>query len=90
MSAARKLQAQAAPRAKLLVDRCAASRVFSAALARLRIERGWSYERLAQVLDVARTDAFRLCNGGRATAEQVAKVVMLCSRSMENKEKTSV
>lgn len=67
------------PRAKLVssVRECSGvpSRIFAAQIATLRAERGWSYEQLARRLDIAKQDAFRICNGGKASVEQLSLLV---------------
>jgi hypothetical protein len=54
--------------------------VFSGRIAQVRVEAGWSYEQLARVLDVAKVDAYRMCNGGKATAAQLEVVMARAPR----------
>lgn len=77
-------EGRAHPRAKTLgagyarsVDR---QRVFAARIAGIRSDAGWSYDYLGEVLDMARQDAKRLCEYGKATAEQLATVMARAPR----------
>lgn len=71
------------PRAKRIPSvsmRSAPTRAFAASGAAVRAEAGWSYEQLGRLLGVTKGDAFRVCNGGKATAEQLAIVMARAPR----------
>lgn len=71
------------PRAKAISSvsmRSVPSRAFACSVAAARAESGWSYEQLGRLLGVTKGDAFRVCNGGKATAEQLAVVMARAPR----------
>jgi hypothetical protein len=71
------------PRAKAISSvsmRSVPSCAFACSVAAVRTEAGWSYEQLGRLLGVTKGDAFRVCNGGKATAEQLATVMARAPR----------
>lgn len=71
------------PRAKRIPSvsmRSAPTRAFASSVAAARAEAGWSYEQLGRLLGVTKGDAFRVCNGSKATAEQLAIVMARAPR----------
>jgi hypothetical protein len=58
------------PRAKTIASVLTRSVFLAQRIAALRVDEGWSYDRLGAVLALTKGDAYRLCNGGKATAEQ--------------------
>lgn len=79
---ARSVECHPGARAKpIVIGRSALTRAFSARIAQIREEQGWSYEHLARVLDLAKTYAYRLCNAGKASAEQLDRVLAHARRA---------
>lgn len=77
-------QAESQPhRAQVLrVDDCAVGRrMFAVRIASLRDEHGWSFGQIAMWLDIDRSDARRMCCGGRASAEQLETVLAHAKRA---------
>lgn len=56
------------------------TRVFAIRIDGVRSDAGWSYDDIGAVLDMTRQDAQRLCEHGKATADQLALVLARAPR----------